>query len=690
MPRDFLFEIGTEEIPARFMKPALEQLKSRAEELFAEARLDWKSLATYGTPRRLALYMGDLAEQQRDLTLEIKGPAKKAAFDSEGKPTRAALGFATSRGVKVEDLIVKDTGSGEYVFALVQEIGKPALEVLPEILPKLVMGLHFPKPMRWADQEIRFARPIHWLVSLYGREVVPLQLGSIVSGRLTYGHRFLHPAAISLKEPREYFPSLEKAWVIVQQEKRQQIILEQITGLASSVAGRVETDPDLLGEVTFLLEYPTSFLGDFAGSFLELPEEVIITPMQEHQRYFPVRDWEGRLLPKFIAVRNGTEEYLDQVREGNEKVLAARLADAHFFFQEDLKEPLADRVEKLKTVVFQEKLGTVYEKTERLQQLVMYIGKKLGWSPSIIGTAMRGAFLAKADLVTNMVNEFPELEGIMGGYYAQSSEGQEVAQGIREHYLPRFAGDALPSTLPGLAISIADKIDTIVGCFLAGLIPTGSQDPYALRRQSLGICHMILEKELPLSLKELVDRACHLFHCQGGEGTPLKEEVLQFFQQRLENILQEEKHFSYDVIAAVLGAGWDLPVETLRRAEAVQSFREEPAFGSLITAFTRAANLAQKATVTGIDPELFQEEVERELYGSLETAGRVAEKKLEAKDYRGVLQAIAALREPIDDFFDGVLVMAQDEKLKQNRLSLLKGIVDLTLRVADLSQLVPQ
>ncbi|MGI6552070.1 MAG: glycine--tRNA ligase subunit beta [Bacillota bacterium] len=690
MSRDFLLEIGTEEIPARFMQSTLEQLKSRAQQLFEEARLEWKSLAAYGTPRRLALYVGDLAERQRDLTLEIKGPAKKAAFDSEGKATRAALGFANSRGVKVEDLVVKDTGSGEYVFALVQEIGRPTREVLPEILPKLVLGLHFPKSMRWADQEMRFVRPIHWLVSLYGREVVPFQLGNILAGRLTYGHRFLHPAAVSLQEPREYFSSLEKAWVIVQQGKRQEMIREQSARLAFSVGGRVELDPDLLEEVTYLLEYPTAFMGDFAESFLELPEEVIITPMQEHQRYFPVRNREGALLPKFIAVRNGTEEGLEQVREGNEKVLAARLADAHFFFQEDLKEPLSDKVEKLKAVVFQERLGTVYEKTERLQQLVMFIGKKLGWPSSLIETAMRGAFLAKADLVTNMVNEFPELQGVMGGYYAQVSEGKEVAQGIREHYLPRFAGDSLPNSRQGLAISIADKIDTITGCFLAGLIPTGSQDPYALRRQSLGICHMLLEKELPLSLKELVDRACSLFGCQGEEAIKVRDELLQFFRQRLDNIFQEEKKFSYDVVAAVLETGWEVPVDACKRAEAVQRFKEEPAFDSLVTAFTRAANLAQKAAVSEIDPGLFQEEVERELYRCLETARRVVQKKLEVQDYRGVLQAIAALREPIDDFFDGVLVMAPEENLKKNRLSLLKGVVDLALQVADLSQLVPR
>ena len=321
---------------------------------------------------------------------------------------------------------------------------------------------------------------------------------------------------------------------------------------------------------------------------------------------------------------------------------------------------------------------------------MMFIGKKLGWPSSLIETAMRGAFLAKADLVTNMVYEFPELQGVMGGYYAQVSEGKEVAQGIREHYLPRFAGDSLPNSRQGLAISIADKIDTITGCFLAGLIPTGSQDPYALRRQSLGICHMLLEKELPLSLKELVDRACSLFGCQGEEAIKVRDELLQFFRQRLDNIFQEEKKFSYDVVAAVLETGWEVPVDACKRAEAVQRFKEEPAFDSLVTAFTRAANLAQKAAVSEIDPGLFQEEVERELYRCLETARRVVQKKLEVQDYRGVLQAIAALREPIDDFFDGVLVMAPEENLKKNRLSLLKGVVDLALQVADLSQLVPR
>ncbi|HHW07912.1 MAG TPA: glycine--tRNA ligase subunit beta [Clostridia bacterium] len=689
MSQDLLFEIGTEEIPARFMEPALKQLKELAERELTEARLSYKEVATYGTPRRLCLYVTDLAETQADLVKEVKGPAKKAAFDADGNPTKAALGFAKSQGVDVGELVIKAVGNGEYVFATVKEVGRPAAEILPELLPGLVKQLYFPKPMRWADYEFRFARPIHWLVALRGSEVIPFSIAGVTSDRVTYGHRFLAPTKISLAHAQDYFAALERAYVIVDQAKRKELVRAQLAELAAREKGTVDWDEELLEEVTHLLEYPTSFAGSFAAEYLELPEEVVITPMKEHQRYFPLRGADGKLLAKFLAVRNGDDRYLDNVREGNEKVLAARLNDAHFFYQEDLKEPLENKVERLKSIVFQEKLGTVWEKVVRIQKLAVTLGQKLGWTPEVLAQVQRTAYLAKADLVTNMVYEFPELQGIMGGYYALKTEDQAVAQGIREHYQPRFSQDAVPAGQTGMAVSIADKMDTIAGCFLAGLIPTGSQDPYALRRQALGICRIMLAHRLPVSLKELAQAAIELYgeRFAGEDAARALAAILDFFRQRLENIFQEEYGFSYDVVDAVLAVGADKPVDALQRAQSLVKFMERDTFDALSTAFTRAFNLAKNAGEAGVDAALLAEPAEQELYQSIQTVSRLVEKHLALEDYFSVLEVLATLREPIDRFFDQVMVMVEDEQVKRNRLALLQRVVKLARAVADFSRI---
>ncbi|MEW6661576.1 MAG: glycine--tRNA ligase subunit beta [Bacillota bacterium] len=691
MAQDLLFEIGTEEIPARFMPPALEQLKNLAETGLASRRLNCQSLLVWGTPRRLALKVEKLAERQADIAEEVKGPAVKVAFDAEGKPTKAAEGFARGQGVRVEDLQVRETAGGSYVFAVRRQAGRPVREVLPEFLEYLVHSLSFPKPMRWGYLEMRFARPIRWLVALYGEEEVKIDIGGVKSGRITRGHRFLGRQECTLAKPEDYRQVLADNYVMVDQAERRQEVWRQITQLAARENGWVKEDEELLTEVTFLLEWPTALCGNIQPEFLELPEEVVITPMREHQRYFPVYGKDGRLLPKFITVRDGNDHQLATVASGNEKVLRARLADASFFYQEDLKEPLEVKVERLKPIVFQARLGTMYQKMERLEGLSRFLAEQMELPERARADALRCARLAKADLVTGMVYEFPELQGIMGSYYAaHAGESEAVCRGIREHYQPRFAGDELPDTPVGIVVAVADKIDNIVGCFAVGLQPTGSQDPYALRRQALGICHILLKIESDLSLMELIKASYQAY----GDESELKfsaeevlAEVMAFFRQRIEAIM-EEKGFKFDVVKSVLEGGGDNPTDVYRRCAALQAFREEEDFAALLTAFTRAANLAGKATVKGVDPGAFSERAESELYQSFLAVKQEADQRLAVRDYLGALRLIASLRQPIDNFFAGLIVMVDDERVRSNRLALLKLIADYIGGIANLSHIV--
>lgn len=688
---DFLLEIGTEEIPAKFMPGALAQLKDLAEKACDANRLNYRELKTWGTPRRIALYINKLAPEQQEVSQEVKGPARKAAFDSQGSPTKAAEGFARSQGVSVKDLIIKEVGGGEYVFAQKREIGRPTQEVLPELLPGLVTGLNFPKPMRWAFSELRFARPIRWLVALYGKDVIPFGLENIQAGRVTQGHRFLSKGPVTLASAGNYQNKLAKqGYVIVDQDERRKLIWEQIEDLAAREKGVVKPDSELLEEVVHLVEYPTALCGSFAKDYLELPPEVLITPMREHQRYFPVLNKRGKLSNKFITVRNGGEHGLDIVREGNEKVLRARLADAGFFYREDLKTPLAGYVERLKKIVFQETLGTVYEKVERIGRLTAYLAKTTGADKAAAKTADRAALLCKADLVTGMVYEFPELQGLMGREYAaKTGESPETAHAIFEHYLPRFAGDELPKTTAGALVSIADKIDTIVGCFAAGIQPTGSQDPYALRRQALGVCHIILAGKLPLRLSELVEQAYTAYQGKELRLSPaeVRQETAEFFKARLRNIFMD-RGISYDVVDAVLAAGFDQPDEAWARTAALAKIRADKSFAALLTAYTRATNLAKKAEGGKINPALFKEAVEIDLYEAFAAIQREAAEFGKQGDYLKWFRTATKLRGPIDEFFTGVMVMAPEEDIRRNRLSLLKAISEFYHQVADLSVLV--
>jgi len=690
MAKDLLFEIGTEEIPARFMGPALKQLRELAENGLAQARLDFSSLQVYGTPRRLALLVEGLAEKQADLAEEVKGPSRKAAYDGDGNLSKAALGFARSQGVAVADLQLRQTPAGEYLFATKKSDGQPAIQVLPEFLPGLVHKLYFPKPMRWGDLEMRFARPIRWLVALYGPEVLPLEIAGVQAGRTSRSHRFLGQGSVELTHPGEYQAKLLENYVMVDQEARKKLVWQQIQEVAAENGGHVLPDEQLLEEVTQLLEYPTALCGKFEEKYLALPREVLITPMREHQRYFPVLDGEGNLLPKFITVRNGLAEHLDIVAAGNAKVLRARLADAEFFNTEDLKTKLDDHLPKLANIVFHETLGSLQSKVDRLVELAAWIGEILGYSPQEVADVRRAALLAKADLVSHVVYEFPELQGIMGEYYARHhGEHQAVSTAIREHYLPRFTGDQVPLSKAGIAVGLADKMDSITGFFGMDIQPTGSQDPYALRRQSLGIVNTIFQNELEISLADLVEKSYDILARQvtfRNDRNKTVADIGAFFRQRLDNLFSEAG-IRYDVVNAVLAAGVDNLADTRRKALALSDFRGSSGFDQLIAGFTRVANLAKNAPHARIETELFAAPAEDQLYQAFQRAKAEADGHLGMGDYRAALASIAEIRGPVDSYFTDVMVMVEDVAVRDNRLALLKTIADYVTTIADLSQL---
>jgi len=687
---DFLLEIGTEELPARFVEPALNQLEELGREMLTENRIGFEGIETYGTPRRLALYIVKIEESQADLVEEVKGPPWRAAFDEAGRPTKAAHGFARSQGVSVADLVVQETPAGEYVFARKRIPGRPTREVLREQLPRLITGLSFPKPMRWGDRELKFARPIRWLLSLLGEEVVDFALDDLKPGRITHGVRFFAEGPIVIPRPQEYLEKMRCAFVIADQAARKKMIWEGAQAEAARAGGKVLPNEELLEEITHLVEYPTPLCGSFSPRFLRLPPEAIITPMQEHQRYFPVWNEQGSLLPKFVFFCNGPVRDPDLVREGNEKVLRARLQDAEFFYEEDLKTPLAARVEKLKSIVFLEGLGTIYDKAARLVALSRYLGSALKLTEKQRAAAERGAFLAKADLVTSMVYEFPELQGIMGAEYAGAGgEKKDVCQAIREHYRPRFAGDALPKTKPGAVVALADKIDNLVGCFGLGLEPTGSQDPYALRRQALGICHITLAHKFDFSLADLVAQAYQAYREAAFKASraAVQASLGDFFRARLRNLFLDQG-YSYDLVEAALGPTHDRLLAVRARLEALVDLRETPAFEALLTAYTRAANLARHAAHDNVNPGLFTEEEEQELYRAWEKIKKDVRRFVRKYDFKQALLAGALLVEPIDSFFSGVMVMVDDRALRENRLALLKDIAATLEELGDLGKIV--
>lgn len=689
MNRDLLLEVGTEELPARFLDVALPQLREAAVAQLKELRLSYSGVHVYGTPRRLALLVEGLPERQADLVREVKGPSRQVAFDADGQPTRAAQGFARSQGVPVEDLQVRETEQGAYVFAVLREAGRPVAEVLVDWLPRLVTGLHFPKSMRWGAGELRFARPIRWLVALLDDQVLPIELERVRAGRVTRGHRFLAPEPIELDAPTQYVERLRAAYVLVDASERRQAVLDQVREAAARHGARVIEDPELVAEVANLVEYPAAVVGGFDPAYLQLPREVLITPMREHQRYFPLIDEAGRLLPHFVAISNGPRTDMALIRQGNEKVLAARLADARFFYEEDRRQPLAAYVSRLAEVVFQEQLGTVHEKMERIRRLTGWLADAVGADEDSRTAAVRAAELAKADLVTQMVYEFPELQGIMGREYALlSGEGDAVAQAIFEHYLPRHAGDELPASLAGSLVSVADKLDTIVGCFGAGLIPTGSQDPYGLRRQALGVLRIAAGLSSGFDLERALAQAKEGYGDRLDTDTDvLVGRITEFFQQRLRGLMQEEG-LRHDIVEAVLAVGFSDVAGSFRRARALAQFSGSEDFDALITAYQRAANLAGKGDTDQVEEGVLGHPAERALYGALQdVAGRV-EAALASARYEEVLEHLATLRPHVDRLFEEVLVMAPEPEVRRNRLALLRRLVALCHQVADLGAIV--
>lgn len=704
--RDLLLEIGVEELPARFCPPALEQLEAKAAAAFAGARLAHGPLLTLGTPRRLVLLVRDLALKQADRDILARGPAKKAAFDAGGRPTRAAEGFARSQGVAVADLFVQADEKGvEYVYARKHEAGQSVVTILPPLLRDLIYSLEFPKSMRWGDRQMRFARPIRWILCLLGDRRVPFTVEGLETTTETRGHRTLTPEGMPpVTSVHDYFSKCAHAHVMVDPAQRKNVIWHQVQTVARELGGYVPENPDLLEEITWLVEQPYAFHGSFDPAFLDVPAEVLVTSMREHQRYFPVYDREGgRLLPHFIAVRNGLDEYLENVRHGNEKVLRARLSDARFFWDEDRRHRLEERLESLKTVVFQEKLGSQYERTQRIVRLAGAVADALGFAAPVRAQVERAALLSKCDLVTHMVFEFPELQGVMGREYARvQGEDPAVATAIFEHYLPRGAGDALPATPAGIAVALADKLDTLAGYFGLGLIPTGSNDPFALRRAAQGVTSVVVERGLRLSLGALLDAALAGYpQFDAAARARARDALLEFFRARLEGVLKD-RGIRYDVADAVLSAGFDDMVDALARAEALNTSLHNPDFAAVTGAFKRVANIAARAepevqvaaargavreTPAAYGGPAAGVPAEAALWQAFQDLRAEAEAALAAGDYAGFYRLATRLKEPVDSFFEQVLVMDPDPEVRRNRLAMLREIAGLLTRPADLARL---
>ncbi len=688
MARDLLLEIGVEEIPSAYMGRAIADLKANAQKQLDEARLAYKEIQSYGTPRRLTLLVQGLEEQQPDALLEIRGPKKSIAFDQEGNPTKAGLGFARSQKVDFNNLEVREVGGVEYIFVIKKEKGNASTAILPGILLNIINSLSFPKSMRWGYYHTRFARPIRWLLALLGSEKIEIPVENIESSNVTYGHRFLSNGALPVKDAMHYFQVLRENYVILNQEERKELIRKQVFNVAAAAGGRPMENEDLLEEITYLLEYPTAFYGSFSPSYLEVPPEVLTTSMIEHQRYFPVFDNQGQLMPGFIGVRNGTDYCLDIVRAGNERVLKARLEDALFFWNEDTRRPLVDMVAGLKEVLFHERLGSIMDKVERLKTLAVAIGEACSLSDA--DTLKRAAMLCKADLVSSMVYEFPELQGIMGRYYAiKSGEKSEVSQAIFEHYLPRSAGDILPATESGKVLSLAEKIDNLVGCFAIGIKPSGSQDPYALRRQAMGIVHIILDSGLSLDLAALVGKAYDNFadiQIDSSREDTIAE-VLEFIVQRMRGVLLE-RGYSYDLIDAALAVPSNDINDISTRIKDLQDLRQSEIFEDFMVVYNRCHNLSKKWEDDSINVEVLVDESEINLNRSFNLIKYDVYRNINARDYLDACKMLASLRPEVDYFFNAVMVMVDDVELKATRLGLLKAIANLCNFIADFSKIV--
>ena len=682
MAKDLLFEIGAEEIPAGFMPNILGQLKQLAETKLNDAHLPFESIATYGTPRRLALIVKGLADTSAEISERHKGPSASIAYDADGNATKAAIGFARGKGLDVADLVVEDG----YIYAETKTAGVPAKDIVTDMLPQLITGLNFPKSMHWGNLDAKFVRPVRWLVALLDEEVIHVEFATVKSGNVTRGHRFLGADEITIKNPASYVETLKENFVMVDQDARRELISKQLHDMAASKNASIVWDDDLLEEINYLVEWPTALCGGFEESYLALPDAAIITPMKDHQRYFPLVDQDGKLLPMFLTVRNGSDHSIEVVQAGNERVLRARLDDAKFFFNEDRKKPLIDRQDGLTKIVFQEGLGNLADKTERLLKLGRVFGEECGLHEDAAVVLERATELAKTDLTTGMVTEFTELQGVMGKEYALlDGESPEVAEAIFEQYLPRFAGDVLPQTEAGKVLSIIDKVDNIVATFSRGLIPTGSQDPYALRRQTIGILNILLGSEWNISLRPIFKASMELLNVAADKQEELLNQVEEFFTLRLKNIFLD-REVPHHVIDLLLSNN-ELSVadaEGLVNALLANRIDENV---ELVQAYTRMYNLVKDVEYTGVNSDLLKEDAEKALFEAASKASEASLAAWESNDYAAVVAVPATLVPAINKFFEDVMVMDKDEAIKANRLQLVRLAYSVMAIIGDISAL---
>jgi len=702
---ELLLEIGTEELPAQFVPPALADLREKAIQIFKVHRLRHGTTKALGTPRRLTLWVQGLADHQEPVATEVMGPSKAVGFDAQGHATKAAIGFASSQGIAVTALVVRTTPKGDYLFAVKRDAGRKTTLLLPGLLAELVGGLSFPKSMRWNETGARFARPVRWLLALYGGKPVRFQFAGLAAGDQTYGHRFLSSdRPLRVKDFQGYTKSLEKAGVIVDPDERRVMIRSQMNRIAKQKQGRLHEDEALLEQAVFSVEMPQVIFGSFNPQYLMLPKDVLMTSMKEHQGYFSLFAKNGKLLPHFVAVVN-TRGSDATIRAGNERVLAARLADAKFFFDEDRKIRLEDRLEgktrleshaeklkgmTLKGVTFHQKLGTLYQKVGRVTALATKLADTLG-DLDTVEHCRRAAILCKADLVTGMVGEFPTLQGVMGCEYAlRDGESKEVAGAIAEHYLPRFAEDVIPPSLAGKILSLADRLDTLTAFFAVGLVPSGSEDPFALRRHAYAVVRILIEGRLPLSLNQTIQENVRLLKEQGiSVDEKASGELQRFFGERLRHYCQEVGKLRGDLVEAVLSrwqSGLFDPLDIVARVRVLQSFTARPEFAALVIGYKRAENITKSQTEDKVDDATLQEEVEKGLYVSVRAAEDVVPGLIKEGKFKDVLDALVVLKAPIDAFFVGVMVMAEEEAIRRNRLALLVRVRNLFRQYADFSK----
>lgn len=682
MAKDLLFEIGAEEIPAGFMPNILGQLKTSAETKLNDAHLPFESISTYGTPRRLALIVKGLADTSAEISERHKGPSVSIAYDADGNPTKAAIGFARGKGLDVADLVVEEG----YIYAETKTAGVPAKDIVTDMLPQLITGLNFPKSMHWGNLDAKFVRPVRWIVALLDEEVIPVEFATVKSGNVTRGHRFLGADEITINNAASYVDTLKENFVMVDQDARRELISKQLHDIAASKKASIVWDDDLLEEINYLVEWPTALCGGFEESYLALPDAAIITPMKDHQRYFPLVDQDGKLLPMFLTVRNGSDHSIEVVQAGNERVLRARLDDAKFFFNEDRKKPLIDRQDGLTKIVFQEGLGNLADKTERLLTLGRVFSEECELHEDARVVLERATELAKTDLTTGMVTEFTELQGVMGKEYALlDGESSEVAEAIFEQYLPRFAGDVLPQTEAGKVLSIIDKIDNIVATFSRGLIPTGSQDPYALRRQTIGILNILLNSEWNISLRPILVESMNLLNVPADKQDELLGQVEEFITLRLKNIFLD-REVPHHVIDLLLSNNELSVADAEGLVKALLANRIDENI-ELVQAFTRMYNLVKDVTYTGVDESLLKEDAERALYEAATKASETSIDAWDKNDYDAVVAVPATLVPAINKFFEDVMVMDKDEAIKANRLQLVRLAYSVMAIIGDISAL---